>query len=94
MKKTLVVLLLSMVVVLFVLTWCVSASPKEASDTKAIIVCGRYEHYCVDVKNWRRPSGNWIVIETTDGRIFRTSDYNVLIINGQGPSVSQEEQTP
>lgn len=94
MKKALVVLLLSMVAALFVLTGCESASPKEASDTKAIIVCGRYEHYCVDVKNWERTARNWITIETTDGRIFEISGYNVLIINGQGPSVSQEEQTP
>lgn len=55
------------------------ASP-VSSHAKGIITYGTNGVYRIDVKKYTRVSSGWIVITSDDGRVFKTDERNVLII--------------
>ncbi len=82
MKKLLVVFMLLLTLILA--TGCKSVSMDKSADkpsriTRAFIKVGD-DVESFTVSEYVRVSHNWIVITSTDGRIWGTSDANVVLV--------------
>lgn len=82
MKK--IILIVMLCAALSLLSACGKLSPAQNPDNprqaKGIITLGTNGLYEINVSKYIRDGRGWIVITATDGRVFRTHERNVLIM--------------